>query len=74
MVDKEQDLIMVSNRETLSFLPVDRIDMMREDPLAMGVFERILREGIKSGEFDCDDPKWMAFHMWISSHEWALRR
>jgi len=73
-VDREQDLLIIWNRETLFFNPADRRELTEKDPPALRVFERLLREGIQSGEFVCDNPEQLAFDIWILSHQWALKR
>lgn len=74
MVDREQDTIMIMHRETISFHPKDRNKRLTVDPQGMRVFEKVLREGVESGEFVCDDPKLMAYDMWLIAHNWAFER
>ena len=74
MVDREQDLVMVANREVLHFGATARAGLVRHDPAEMRLFEEVLREGVESGEFVCDNPRLMAFDMWELSVAWALRR
>ena len=73
LVDREQDLIMISHRETVNFAPDDRANRTVE-PMAIGIFEGILHEGVECGEFTCSHPKQIAYDMWTLAHDWALKR
>jgi AcrR family transcriptional regulator len=73
-VNLDQDLVIVLNREIVSFGQEDRDELIGVDPLAMRVFERFLHEGIQSGEFVCNNQRLFAYDMWILAQEWALKR
>ncbi len=72
-IEEERSLIIVMNRETNLFDVNDREDLLNKDPLAMRVFEKVLIEGVQSGEFACNNTKLMAFNIWVKAHEWALK-
>jgi len=72
--DKTQDILIFMSRETLM------IGQKRVEALMQSVynfvqfFKKLMDEEEKAGEFEVDNPTLVAFNIWSSMSEWALRR
>ena len=74
ILSPDHDRILFFNREYRSLSPARGSELMATVRQYISFFEHIVDEGIRAGEFKMDNAKLVAFNIYISQQEWALRR
>jgi len=72
--DVNQDITLFTYQETKNLPRNARQDIFDSEGRIHDLFERFLRRGIESGEFNIDDPSLTAHNIMVLGHAWALRR
>jgi len=65
--------VLFFNREFKSLPPARSEGLSTSVREYINFFEHLLDEGIRIGEFKMDDPFLVAFNIWTTEQEWALR-
>jgi AcrR family transcriptional regulator len=74
ILSPDHDRILFFNREYRSLSPARGSELMATVRQYISFFEHLLDEGIRAGEFRIENTRLVAFNIYISQQEWALRR
>jgi AcrR family transcriptional regulator len=74
MVDDLQEMIPFWYRESGHVGPKGLEELIRQDMYTIDLYEKILEEGVKKGEFRISDPKLAAFEIMMLCDLWSLKR
>jgi len=74
ILSADPDRILFFNREYRSLSPIRASELQDTVRQYISFFEHLVDEGIKAGEFESDNPKLVAFNIYISQQEWSMRR
>ena len=72
--DVSRDYNLFFNREIRNFSSEDRQILLESQVAVLRFFERLLEEGIGTGEFHAKSPLLMAHNILMVGHDWGLRR
>lgn len=74
LADKNHDMAVFCTREYLNFSPARASLLSGLVNEYIIFFEGLLNEGIRTGEFKVENPRLVAFNIWVLQQEWAMRR
>lgn len=74
LCDRLQDSVVFLYRETGNFSTEVQSQIKDIDERCVAMFEMILANGIRNGEFQIDDARLAATDLYMCGHVWALRR
>lgn len=73
-VDALQDTLIVINHTWIDLTPEDRKTVYAAQERALGFFESVIHQGVRSGDFVVTDPLLMANNVVTLAQQWAHRR
>lgn len=73
LIDIHRDMVLFLNREMANFERSDQTIFIENSQRTISYFYNLLREGIKTGEFELDNPLLMAHNIVLMFHIWVTK-